>query len=214
MASFQGFIPTLSDNEGGYQDIPEDKGNYNSANELIGTNHGISAPVLERYLGIMPSLYDMKYLSYETAKDIFKKMFWDVLKGDQIVNQAVAETIIDHGINASPSRATKIVQKVLNEYWLKNLVVDGILGTNTLNAINSVDAKHLFVKYNEAREDYYRSLSQFSIFGNSWLRRINIIANKFQIIFNQSSNVLLPVALIGIVSVLSYFLIKNNISPQ
>ncbi len=213
MAVFNSFVPTLSVNEGGYQNIPEDKGNYNSNNELVGTNHGISAPVLERYLGYPPSVYDMKYLSYETALNIFKSQFWDKMNGDLIQNQAVAETVIDHGINSSPYRATIILQEVLNVYFNKNLVVDGIFGQNTLNAVNSVNATELFIKYSKARENYYRSLSQFSIFGNSWLNRITTIANKFKIFLTTSNNGLLPITVIGIVGVLAvggYILLKTN----
>lgn len=213
MASFNNFIPTLSLNEGGYQDIPTDKGNYNSLNELIGTNHGISAPTLETYLGYVPTSFDMQNLSFETANTIFKTMFWDEMQGDSINDQAVAEILIDQGINSNPKTATKMMQRVLNQYFSKNLVVDGILGPNTLNAINSVNSKELFVRYSKAREYYYRSLSQFSIFGHSWLNRIKTIANKFKIYITTSNNGLAPITVIGIFSVIaigSYILIKTN----
>jgi len=208
MASFNNFIPTLSINEGGYQNIPEDKGNYNSKNELVGTNHGISAPVLEHYLGYPPSVFDMKFLSYQTATNIFKINFWDEMKGDLITNQAVAETVIDHSINSSPYRATKIAQQVLNKFFGKTLLIDGIFGANTLGAINSVNANDLFIQYSKARADYYRSLSQFSIFGKSWLNRIKVIADKFKIILTKEST-LAVFTVISILAVTSYILINN-----
>ena len=40
--------------EGGYQDMPSDTGNYVDG-VLVGTNYGISAPVLKSYLGRTPS---------------------------------------------------------------------------------------------------------------------------------------------------------------
>ena len=72
MASFQIFQATLKTIEGGYQAIVADNGNYNSLGQLIGTNHGISAIALEEYLGRVPSVSDMKNLSYSTALIIFK----------------------------------------------------------------------------------------------------------------------------------------------
>lgn len=210
MASFNSFAPTLSVNEGGYQDIPADRGNYNSNKDLVGTNHGISAPVLERYLGYPPSVFDMKFLSYETAKNIFKSLFWDKMRASQINDQAVAETMVDHGINSSPYRATKIAQQVLNQYFGKTLDPDGILGKNTLAAINSVNPKELFVRYSHAREYYYRSLSQFAIFGHAWLNRITTIANKFQIFLTTSNNGLLPIVFLSVLGIAGYLLLENN----
>lgn len=210
MASFNNFIPTLSANEGGYQAMSQDPGNYNSNSKLVGTNHGISAPVLETYLGYPPTAYDMKNLSLTTANQIFKKLYWDVMKGDYIKDQAVAETIIDHGINAGTKTAIKIAQRVLNNSFGNNLTVDGVIGNLTLIAINSVNAKSFFIKYNEARAAYYRSLTNFSTFGNSWLNRIQVISNKFKIFLATSSSGSLPAIIIIAALVGGYILIKKN----
>lgn len=216
MASFNTFIPTLSVNEGGYQDNPNDTGNYNSKDVLIGTNHGISAPTLEAYLGYVPTLFAMKYLDYATAKTIFKTMFWDVMKVDNFTSQAVAETVADMGINANPRTAIKMLQKTLNNSFGNSLVVDGINGINTTTATNNANENELFVKYNQARESYYRSLSQFSIFGSSWLNRIKVLSQKFSIAVTSSiknNNLVVPIALALATLLLGYTLIKSSAKP-
>lgn len=208
MASFEIFRTTLKSIEGGYQAIPSDDGNYNSIGQLIGTKYGISAIALEKYLGRIPSVSDMKDLSYSTALIIFKNEYWDKLKGDYINNQAIAETIVDHGVNSGRTTTTKIVQTVLNQYFGKNLVIDGIIGTNTINAINSVNANDFFVKFSAARESYYRSLSKFSIFGESWLGRIQTIAQKFNIDIAKAAT--FGIGTILVLSLVALYLINSS----
>jgi len=180
MANFWNFTDTIQEAEGGYQKLPEDTGNYNSIGELVGTNHGISAKFYETVIGYPPSETDMRGITKETALQLFKHYFWDKLKADQINSQAVAETLVDMGINASPYMAAKMMQQTLNDKFGKNLQEDGLIGPKTIEAINSVDPANLFVEYNIARENYYKSLSGFSIFGNSWLRRIKLLINKHE----------------------------------
>ena len=42
MANFNKAIDLILKNEGGYQAHPNDKGNYNSKGQLVGTKYGIS----------------------------------------------------------------------------------------------------------------------------------------------------------------------------
>ncbi len=208
MASFQIYQATLKSLEGGYQALVADDGNYNSIGQLIGTNHGISAVALEKYLGRIPSVSDMKNLPYSTAVSIFKNEYWDKLKGDFIGSQPVAETIVDHGVNSGRSTTVKIVQRVLNDSFGKNLAVDGGMGPLTLSAVNSVNANDFFVKFSAAREAYYRSLSKFSIFGTSWLGRIQTIAQKFNIDLKKA--VAYGFGTILILSVIALIIIKKS----
>lgn len=208
MASFQIYQATLKGLEGGYQALVADEGNYNSLGQLIGTNYGISAVALEKYLGRVPSVSDMKTLSYSTALIIFKNEYWDMIKGDYINSQAVAETIVDHAVNSGRKTTVRIVQTVLNQYFGKNLVIDGDMGPITLAAVNSVNANDFFVKFSAAREAYYRSLSKFSIFGTSWLGRIQTIAQKFNI--NLKKAAAYGFGTILILSVIAFLIIKKS----
>mgnify|MGYP002149219617 FL=1 len=114
MASFNTYSGKLLEAEGGYQANPADSGNYNSLGQLVGTNRGISAPVYEDWIGRPPSVTDMKNISLDTALDIYENNYWNVLGCDEMTSQFVAEIVCDHGVNAGPSRAGRIIQTCCN----------------------------------------------------------------------------------------------------
>lgn len=184
MANFYDFHSTVAELEGGFQKIPSDPGNYNSRKELVGTNYGISAPVYEKWIGYPPSEKDMKSITPTIASEIFKANYWNRLRANDINSQSVAENLVDHGINAGTGTATKIMQRVLNNSFGKNLAVDGAIGSLTIDAINSVNPLTLFQKYSEARLDYYENI------GNKdwikiWEKRVFSLAKKFGILVKK-----------------------------
>lgn len=179
MANYNLFKKSIEQAEGGYQNFVEDKGNYNSLGERVGTNRGISARFFEDIMGFPPSIEDMKAISKEEAHILFKNEFWDKVKADSINNQAVAETIVDHAINAGVGAAGKIVQETLNKYFNKTLVVDRSIGSVTVQAINSVDSKKLFEKISIARLEDYKTKPTYKRFGHAWRTRVYDLAIKF-----------------------------------
>lgn len=179
MASYELFIPSLEQAEGGYQNLVNDKGNYNSKRERVGTNHGISAKFYEKVIGRPPSIEDMRSITKMEAHILFKNEFWDKMKADNIQSQAVAEMIVDHAINANPRVAAGIVQRSLNRYFGKNLRVDYVVGANTIAAINSVNSKQLFERIGKERLVYYKRLKDYKYFAASWTGRVFALAHKF-----------------------------------
>ncbi len=171
MAIFSNFLPKLLVAEGGYQKMSADNGNYNSLGQLVGTNRGISAPVYEFWIGRPPTIADMQTLTLYTAQAIYKKLYWDKIKADQIKTQEVANIIADHGVNAGTGSAGKIVQRALNQYFNKNLMVDGAIGNLTVSAINSVNQSKLFDAILQKREQFYKRLNQPQ-FLQGWLNRL------------------------------------------
>ena len=120
--------------EGGYTDDPNDNGNWTGGvkgiGALIGTNHGVSAPVLSEYLGRTATVSDMRTLSLEVTEKIFRRNYWDKIRGNEIINQDSANEIFDDAINAGVGAAIRKAQRALG---LKD---DGIMGPITLNKIN------------------------------------------------------------------------------
>lgn len=170
MASFDIAYPIIADHEGGYQNNPADRGNYNSLGENVGTNWGISAPVYETWIGRPPRESDMRNMSRATAKQIFKARFWDAIQGDRINSQAVANIFFDGAVNHGTT-GIKIMQEVLG------VSQDGKVGPITLNAINNANPAKLYNDYREARKRFYYYLvdrtPSFSVFLNGWIRRID-----------------------------------------
>ena len=177
MANFNSFISHITSAEGGYQKIASDTGNYNSRGELVGTNHGISAKTFERVYGYPPSKQDMLNLTKAVALNIFKRLYWNKIKGDSIKSQAVAETFADHAINSGVKTATRLMQYALQALGF-NVTVDGVVGDKTLTAINSADPGKLFREYNDRRRIYYSGLKNFTRWGKIWFNRIRDLERK------------------------------------
>ncbi|PSG90875.1 glycoside hydrolase family 108 protein [Aurantibacter aestuarii] len=171
MANFNRFISIVLRLEGGYQNLTADTGNYNSLGQNVGTNKGISAKVYETWLGYPPSVSDMKAITDQIAISIYKANYWDKIKGDQINNEEVATIIADHAVNAGVYSAGKITQQTLNERFNLRLSVDGIIGNQTVSAINSVNQYKLFDGILSNRERFYKNLNQPK-FLQGWLNRL------------------------------------------
>jgi lysozyme family protein len=60
----------------------------------------------------------------------YKSNFWNVIKGDLIKDQSIANLLYDIGVNSGVGEAAKSVQSVLK------LATDGVIGTQTLSKIN------------------------------------------------------------------------------
>lgn len=109
MADFKKAFDRTAINEGGYTNNPSDRGNW-IGKVLIGTNKGVSAPVLKDFLGRTPTVQEMKNLSTDTVRSIFKKNYWDVMQGDKWDDQVKAEHVYDMCINAGCGAAIKLWQ--------------------------------------------------------------------------------------------------------
>src|SRR3990167_6174307 len=143
--------------EGGYSNDPRDKGNWVDG-ILVGTNWGISAPVLKVYLGHILTMEETKKLSYSTALEIYKKGYWNAIKGDQINDQKLAEMLYDTSVNQGSGKAIKYVKDSLD------------IKTYDVNEINKANPKKLFNQIGAKREADYKKLGGYAL--NSWLDRL------------------------------------------
>ncbi len=174
MAKFSNYIPLLIAAEGGYQNYPSDGGNYNSLNQLVGTNHGISAPVYESWIGSTPSASDMQSITKDEALEIYRLWYWDRVNASSIQNQSIANIIVDHAVNAGVGAAGKLVQGVLNDFFGYNLAIDGAIGAMTVAAINNSTSQSLHDQIKEARKQHYESISGevANDFFDGWINRL------------------------------------------
>lgn len=135
MASFNTAQDLTAKNEGGYTNNPDDNGNWTGGKKgigsLVGTNWGISAPVLKEYLHREIEERDMRGLTHDVARKIYKKNYWDLIKGDEINSQALANSIYDSAVNLGPGSAIKQLQLSMK---LKDT---GIMDVITLNKLNN-----------------------------------------------------------------------------
>ena len=131
------FLIELINREGGYVNNPADRGGA--------TKYGITEAVA-RANGFKGS---MKDLPIDTAKSIYKKQYWISPRFDQVnlINTAVAEELLDTGVNCGVGFAKPTLQRALNLLnnqgkggWA-DLVPDGVYGPATLGALKTLLAK-------------------------------------------------------------------------
>src|SRR5574337_666905 len=149
MADFKQYFPKLISLEGGYSDDPDDKGGP--------TKYGVTIYDWKKYGYDVNKdgkidADDVKAITIEDAERIAKIEYWDVVQGDDINSQSVAEFIADWAYNSGVRTAVKRVQRLLG------LTDDGILGPITLKSINSADPHVLFDRLKAAREAFFNAL--------------------------------------------------------
>ena len=114
----------------------------------------------------------LKKLTYGEWIDIFKTMFWDRWQADKIKDQRVAEMLVDW-VWTSGAYGIKIPQKLLG------IKADGLVGPNTILAVNYKDPQILFKSIKLERIAYINHLCSSSHiyrrFKTGWLRRINAL---------------------------------------
>lgn len=121
MAVFDSNImKTIVDIEGGYVNDPDDPGGE--------TKYGISKA---RY----PN-YDIKNLTISEAEIIYRRDFWDYYHLSGINSQNVANKILLALINMNPYDAITGFQEAI--CYLKPIKRDGVIGAETIEAVNSL----------------------------------------------------------------------------
>lgn len=172
MADFHKAVRKVLDAEGGYSVHAADRGNYNSRGKLVGTNRGISAPLYEDLLFVVPTAQHMQEISGEEAVAIYMVKFWIPIQGKRIVYQKVADVFLDGAVNHGRGLAVRLMQRAIGAK------VDGRVGPQTLGMINSHrDPDQLIRDFLQLRENIYRNDSSSDSFLRGWLARIEKFLN-------------------------------------
>jgi len=158
-------------NEGGYVDNPK----------LIDqpTNSGITQPTLDKYNSDHPDFNFPKYVKFLTGdqvQQIYGEDYYDERRIGDIKNERIAMALFDMGVMSNFNNVVLIVQKTLNESMGKNLKLDGIIGNNTINAMNNIPDNKIddFMKdLKENRIEYLHGLSGWIKYGTGWANRTN-----------------------------------------
>lgn len=145
---FDKAVELILKHEGGYVNDPRDPGGE--------TKYGISK---RSYPNV-----DIKNLTIEQAKSIYKKDFWDKLRCDELSFE-VAVILFDMGVNSGISRAVRILQKTVGS------TQDGIIGPQTIKMANKSDPVIVSEKYTTERILFYSGLNTFSVYKGGWVRR-------------------------------------------
>jgi lysozyme family protein len=157
----------------GYANHPDDPGKE--------TNYGVTIAVAREFGYAGP----MRDIPYATVLKIYRLRYWDVIRGDEIPDQEIAEELFDTGVNCGVGVAKTFLQRVLNVLNKKgvlwpDITVDGVVGPKTvavlvtalktapyyrlciLRALDSLQC----VRYIELAEEK----EKFETFVGGWLR--------------------------------------------
>lgn len=166
MANYKQLIPTILKWEGGWANDSLDRGGM--------TMKGITMDSYKTFCQTqnrpIPTPSDLQNISEDEWSNIFKTMYWDRWKADQIQNQSIANILVDW-VWASGVWGVKIPQRLLG------VVEDGIVGSQTITALNRQNPAEFFAKVHAKRIYFvenivHRDPTQ-ARFIKGWKNRIN-----------------------------------------
>ncbi len=170
------------------------------------TNKGVTwktfvslAPKLG-YTATPKLFYDMPD---EVWSKIFKSSYWDIVRGDEIKSQAIADTLVDFAWGAGPGRAVTQLQRYLK------VRASGHMDDGTLRVLNQADETSVHDGFSAYKQNWYLSLPNQQANYAGWKRRLtdlyNVTLQKLGTGGTIASLVIIAAAGLGLV-----YLISNN----
>ena len=154
--------------EGGFVDHPADRGGP--------TKFGISQRAY-------PDI-DIRNLTLEAAKELYRADYWNPLHLDEIQSADVCAELFECGVNQGLGWAAINVQEALNFLGFA-VRVDGRLGPVTVDAINSYTLRSsdhrraLVIAMNGEQYGRYKQIVKSNpsqaVFTRGWMKRIGLI---------------------------------------
>jgi lysozyme family protein len=160
--NFEKALESVLHHEGGFVNHPKDPGGI--------TNLGCTKRVWEEWVGHPVTEQNMRDLKAADVAPLYKQKYWDKVSGDYLP-AGVDYAVFDTAINSGPGRAVKMLQACVN------VEVDGVLGPNSLKAVNAFDVETLISDYSKRRLSFLTELSTWPTFGKGWERRVNEVAD-------------------------------------
>ncbi|MGX9427038.1 MULTISPECIES: glycosyl hydrolase 108 family protein [Bradyrhizobium] len=162
--NFARIQPFIEKWEGGYSNHPSDRGGP--------TNMGITLATLRTWRqNDSLTAEDVKQLSRDEARRIFKARYYDVVRGDDLPLQ-VAAAVYNAAVLHGTGRSAEFLQNSLVSCGAQ-VSVDRIIGPETLGAVGVVEVPRLCKVFLDIEDAYFRALPEFPVFGKGWLNRLN-----------------------------------------
>lgn len=147
-----------------------DKYTNHSADRGGPTRYGITLKTLTAWRGKATSADDVKNLKESEAIAIYKSLYWDKVKGDEIP-YSMAIVLFDQAVNRGVSTVVKQAQKILG------ITQDGIAGPQFVLSIKKLSESNFIGAFLSESEKSYRSIASNNpsqnVFLNGWLNRVD-----------------------------------------
>lgn len=148
--------------EGGYVDHPADRGGC--------THYGITVATLAAWRQRPVTCADVAALTIDEARAIYRQRYITDPGLHQIRDQRLQALLVDFGVHSGTQRAIKTLQRLLG------VAADGVIGPQTLAAIDHVGAPVVGRLLLQARGEFLADLLQRDatqrVFAAGWLRRL------------------------------------------
>lgn len=147
----------LIKHEGGYVNHPSDPGGR--------TNLGVTQEVWEDWTDRAVNEAEMRALTPEKVKPLYKELYWDRVKGDKLP-AGVDYCVFDAAVNSGVRRASQWLQVALG------VTADGSIGPQTLAMTLAISPDTIIRNYCAQRLRFLQGLSTWPTFGKGWERRV------------------------------------------
>lgn len=153
MMDFNRAFDLLITHEGGFSNHPDDPGGATmyGVTEIIARANGYTGP--------------MRDLPLDTAKQIYKKMYWDTCRCDAMPD-VIRYPLFDASVNSGPKQATKWLQSAAG------IKSDGIIGPMTQQAVAVLNPYTIKMSMISNRLRFMTGLANWPSFSKGWARRI------------------------------------------
>jgi lysozyme family protein len=156
--NFAKSLDAVLKHEGGYVNHPRDPGGP--------TNMGITLRTLAAWRKTSVTASDVQNLSKEEAAKIYRKQYWDAVRGDDLP-AGLDYVMFDYAVNSGAGKAIRDLQSVLN------VTRDGQIGAMTLDAAARAGVGATINGVMDTRLAFLKRLRTWDAFGKGWTRRIN-----------------------------------------
>ena len=188
MSEFDNAYKLVMRNEGGYVHDPDDIGGE--------TYKGIARRYHPGWRGWkkvdaakdkrgFPKILEKDSSLQRLVKSFYKKYYWDVVGGDTISDQALAEELFDTAVNFGTRRTVRLLQRAVNllnrnQRNYADITVDGIFGDKTLATVKKAirldrSSKYIVKIINSLQAGHYIARMQEKPtqekFARGWLNR-------------------------------------------
>ncbi len=169
MADFVTALEKTLQHEGSdFVDDPHDKGGA--------TRFGITLNFYQETIDKKATSEDIKNLTPNTVGFLYHKYFWEPNRYQLIDSQKIANKIFDLCVNIGP-HANKMLQQAINMAALELTVKeDGIIGSQTIAALNKLSEDKVYSELIEEALQYYTNLVKNNpdqhVYLEGWLHRL------------------------------------------
>ncbi len=167
MAKVELLAPKIFKWEGGFVNDPSDSGGATNMGVTLGTWKQIG---YDKNDDEIIDILDIRLLTKADATIVLKKYYWDRWKADHIINQSIADILVDW-VWCSGKWGIILPQRILQ------LKEDGIVGPMTMKMVNAVNQQVFFQSIMHERIEFINELvikqPKNMKFKAGWLNRLN-----------------------------------------